>query len=208
MPANVTAAGSRRLGRPSGDHAKRQRELAHVLLKVIGTYGFDKASVRLVAREANCTTGVISHYFSSKDDLALIAVNLLFDWAEQRASVAAESVDSLRALMSAVYDDDERPTFDFVAVWLQVLARSMRNKQLAELVRKRNARFRTILTKIVRDGQKRKQIRTDVDPSLLADYFNAISDGMSLMAPIETSRFTRQRIARVAKVGIEFLRHR
>src|SRR6201999_1319524 len=101
----------------SGDHAVRQREIADTLLRVIGTSGFEKASMRVVAREAHCTTGVLTHYFSSKDDLIAHAIDLLFDWAERRASIAAQAGDSLKALEIAfgVADDGAGPSFDFWA---------------------------------------------------------------------------------------------
>jgi AcrR family transcriptional regulator len=206
----VLKKSSYKYGRPSGDHAQRQREIANTLLKVIGEHGFEKASMRLVAREANCTTGVLSHYFSSKEDLDCIAVDLLFDWAEQRAIAAAKGRDSLKALLSAagLVDGGEQPDFDFWAVWLQVLAKATKSRRLAHVVRKRHGQFRLILTKIISDGQERKQIRTDISADLLADHFNAIADGLGLMAPIEVSRFDWKRVVQLADISIAFLRNK
>ena len=208
ITAVMNSKAGHRLGRPSGDHAKRQREIADTLLKVIGTHGFEKASMRLVAREANCTTGVLSHYFSSKEDLICHAVDLLFDWAEQRVTAAAEDSDSLNALQSALgfSDDSQRPSFDFWAVWLQVLAKAKQNRRLAQIVSKRHGRFRDLLTRIVKDGQKRMQIRTDIAADLLADHINAVSDGLGLMEPIEIKRLTEERCTQLLKISIAFMR--
>jgi AcrR family transcriptional regulator len=195
-------------GRPSGDHEERQREITDVLLQVIGVHGFDKASMRLVARQANCTTGVLTHYFSSKEELLCRAGELLFDWAEQLARDAAAGGDSLRALqiVSGVVEHGEQPSFDFWSVWLQVLSKARQNQRLADVVRKRYGKFRKLLTEIIRAGQARGQIRSDVEASLLADHVNAVTDGLGLMAPIESGRLTQKRIRDVMQVSIEFLR--
>jgi TetR/AcrR family transcriptional regulator, transcriptional repressor of aconitase len=199
---------SNKPGRPSGDHGKRQREIADTLLKVIGTHGLDKASMRLVARAANCTTGVLSHYFSSKEDLVCSAVDLLFDWAERRAESAAKGGDSVKALKVAVgiSDSDEQAPFDFWAVWLQVLAKTKQNRRLSNIVRRRHGRFRDLLTRIVKEGQERKQIRADIQADLLADLINALSDGLGLMAPIEAERLTKERLTQMMNLSIDFLR--
>jgi AcrR family transcriptional regulator len=202
-----TKAG-RKPGRPPGDHAIRQREITNTLLEVIGLYGFDKASLRLVARQAKCTTGVLTHYFRSKEELVTSAVDLLFDWAEQMAGSAANGTDSIKVLqiLAGTSDDTQQPPFDFWAVWLQVLAKAKQDRNLAQLVRTRHGRYRALLTKIMKAGQKRGEIRNDIEAGLLADHFNAVSDGLSLMAPIESTRFTKQRTARLILMSIDLLR--
>jgi TetR/AcrR family transcriptional regulator, transcriptional repressor of aconitase len=197
---------ARKPGRPAGDHAQRQRDIADTLLQTIGTHGFERASMRVVAREAGYTTGVLSHYFASKEDLICHAVDLLFDWAEHRAAGPGES-DCFTALRRTLgTDESEEPPFDFWGVWLQVLAKAKQNRRFAQIVAKRHGQFRDLLTAIIRGGQKRKQVRTDIPADLLADYVNAVSDGLGLMAPIETRRLSKERIARITEMSIEFLK--
>lgn len=195
-------------GRPKGDHAKRQQQIAHALLRVIGEYGFDKATMRLVAREASCTTGVLTHYFDTKTDLVCSAIDILFDWAEQLARTAAAGGESLKALqvVAGISGEGERPPFDFWAVWLQVLAKAGQSRRLSQAVRKRYGRFRDLLTEIIREGQRRKQIRSDISADLLADHINAVSDGLGLMAPIESTRLTSERIRQLMKISVDLLR--
>jgi len=203
---NMTAR--KRRGRPSGDHGKHQRDVAHTLLKVIGERGFEKASMRAVARKANCTTGVLSHYFSSKEDLICHAIHLLFDWADRGTAAAAEHGDSLKALQLVldIAGETEQPPFDFWAVWLQVLARAKHNRRLTQIISKRHGQFRDLLTRIIREGQEAKQLRSDIAADLLADHINAVTDGLGLMAPLETQRLTKERRDALAKLTLMFVR--
>jgi AcrR family transcriptional regulator len=198
----------RKSGRPIGNHRDRQHRIANVLLKVIAEQGLEKASMRAIAREARCTTGVLSHYFSNKEELIRLAVDMLFDWADHRARAALERSDSLAALEIVIGNPgkDERLEFDFWAVWLQVLVRARRNRRLAQIVSRRHGRFRDLLTRIIAAGQREKQIRTDVDAGLLADYINAISDGIGLMSPIESKRLTSKRVTELISVSLHFVR--
>jgi AcrR family transcriptional regulator len=197
-----------KLGRPNGDHGQRQRDVADALLKVLGERGFEKASTRAVAREAHCTTGVLSHYFRSKEDLVCTAVDLMFDWVEQATLAAMRNRDSVLALkiVLGISKGAKEPPFDFWAVWLQVLAKARHNRRLTQIVRKRHGRFRELLTQIVADGQERGQLRVDISADLLADHINAVTDGLGLMAPIETERLTRKRSETLLELSVAFAR--
>jgi TetR/AcrR family transcriptional regulator, transcriptional repressor of aconitase len=182
-------------GRPETDHGKRQREVADVLLRVIGEQGFEKASMRMVAREAGCTTGVLSHYFSSKEDLVCHAVNLMFDWIDRQTEAASHVSDRLEAIRIALgtSEDTEPLPFDFWAVWLQVLSKAKQSRRLTQIINERHGKFRNALTRLIVEGQEQLQLRGDVNAELLADYVNAVSDGLGLMMPIESKRLSKKR---------------
>ena len=194
-------------GRPSSDHAERQREIADVVLKVIETHGFDKASMRLIAREANCTTGVLSHYFPCKEDLMLYAVDMLFDKTDQNIDAAIKFDDPLEAVEYIVSGGDAADwSFDFWSVWLPVLAKARHDSRLARKVNKRHGRFRDRLTQVIKAGQEKNQIRTDIEAALLSDHINAISDGLGLMGPFEKKRLSKKRIAELIKISVANLK--
>jgi AcrR family transcriptional regulator len=60
----------------SVDHDQRRRDLALAACAVIARRGLAGATVRDVAREAGCTTGMVSHYFADKDQLLVAALDV------------------------------------------------------------------------------------------------------------------------------------
>jgi TetR/AcrR family transcriptional regulator, transcriptional repressor of bet genes len=66
------------------DHAQRRDEIALVACHVVAEHGFDQASMVRIAREAGYTTGMLAHYFESKQDIVIAALRLILRRIEQR----------------------------------------------------------------------------------------------------------------------------
>jgi AcrR family transcriptional regulator len=66
------------------DHAQRRDEIALVACKVVATHGFEQATVVRIARAAGYTTGMLAHYFDSKQQIILAALRLIMRRMEQR----------------------------------------------------------------------------------------------------------------------------
>src|SRR5271167_330496 len=58
------------------DHAQRRDEIALVACQVVARYGFQQATVARIARAAGYTTGMVAHYFESKQEIILAALPL------------------------------------------------------------------------------------------------------------------------------------
>ncbi|WP_159944465.1 MULTISPECIES: TetR/AcrR family transcriptional regulator [unclassified Nocardiopsis] len=58
------------------DHEQRRRELAEALWRVIAESGPEAVSIRSVAAEAGWSPGALRHYFATREDLLVFAVNL------------------------------------------------------------------------------------------------------------------------------------
>jgi AcrR family transcriptional regulator len=66
------------------DHAQRRDEIALVACRVVAAYGFDQASMVRIAREAGYTTGMLAHYFESKQDIIIAALRLILRRIDER----------------------------------------------------------------------------------------------------------------------------
>jgi AcrR family transcriptional regulator len=71
------------------DHAQRRDEIALVACRVVAEYGFDQASMVRIAHEAGYTTGMLAHYFDSKQDIIIAALRLILGRIEERLRPAA-----------------------------------------------------------------------------------------------------------------------
>jgi TetR/AcrR family transcriptional repressor of bet genes len=95
------------------DHAQRRDEIALVACRVVAEYGFDKASMVRIARQAGCTTGMLAHYFDSRQDIIIAALRLILRRIDERLTQPQASKtrpDLLTLLTEALPVDAHRRT--------------------------------------------------------------------------------------------------
>jgi TetR/AcrR family transcriptional regulator, transcriptional repressor of bet genes len=56
------------------DHAARRLEIAEAVVRLVSAKGVDAASLRTVAAEASVSMGAVQHYFTTKDEMLLFAL--------------------------------------------------------------------------------------------------------------------------------------
>ncbi len=108
------------------DHEQRRDEIALVACRVVAQYGFDQATIVRIAREAGYTTGMVAHYFDTKQDIVIAALRLILRRIEERLTRggAAEQPDLLAVLTEALPVDETRyiECAFWIAFWGQVPA--------------------------------------------------------------------------------------
>jgi AcrR family transcriptional regulator len=109
------------------DHAERRDEIALVACRVVASQGFDGASMVRIAREAGSTTGMLAHYFDSKQDIIRAALRLILRRIEERLSRPPEGdtrPDLLELLLEALPIDAQRriECAFWITFWGQVTA--------------------------------------------------------------------------------------
>ena len=107
------------------DHGKRRDEIALIACRVVAEYGFEKASMVRIARGAGYTTGMLAHYFDSKQDIIIAALRLILRRIDERLMQPAGGAtrpDLLALLTEALPVDEQRRTecAFWIAFWGQV----------------------------------------------------------------------------------------
>jgi TetR/AcrR family transcriptional repressor of bet genes len=95
------------------NHEQRRDEIALVACRVVAEHGFQKASMVRIARAAGYTTGMLAHYFDSKQDITIAALRLILRRIDERlARPAAPGArpDLLALLTEALPVDAQRRT--------------------------------------------------------------------------------------------------
>ncbi len=100
------------------DHAKRRDEIALVACQVVAEHGFEQATVARIARAAGYTTGMVAHYYDSKQDIILAALRLILKRIEERLTRERDGGEAnlLSVLSEAIAIDAQR--FTESAFWL------------------------------------------------------------------------------------------
>ncbi|MDT0331549.1 TetR/AcrR family transcriptional regulator [Nocardiopsis lambiniae] len=91
------------------DHEQRRRELADALWRIVAAEGPAGVSIRSVAAEAGWSPGALRHYFPTREELLLFAMDL-------SEAQAVERISGLNALL-----DPDLPLLERVAVHAEQL---------------------------------------------------------------------------------------
>ena len=115
------------------DHAARRDEIAHAACQAVAKYGFEQATVARIARAAGYTTGMLAHYFDSKQEIIFAALRLILLRMQQRLTRERNGVEPtlLDVLSEALAIDAQR--FAECAFWMAFWGQVSADKKLRRL---------------------------------------------------------------------------
>lgn len=113
------------------DHEQRRDEIALIACRVVARYGFEQATIVRIARAAGCTTGMIAHYFETKQDIIVAALRLILRRIEGRLTHAEGAADLVALLSEALPIDATR--YIECAVWMAFWGQVPADKRLKRI---------------------------------------------------------------------------
>ena len=127
-------------GRRPG-HADTRGTICRAALTLFSTIGYDKVSLRAIAREADVDPALIHHYFASKSDLfAQTVLDVPLDAERLVSDVLAGPRDRIgRAAMAAFvagYDGREGGRERFIAMLRSAIAQDVVQRPMSEFMSK------------------------------------------------------------------------
>jgi AcrR family transcriptional regulator len=187
------------------DHHLRRAELVGATWRVIADEGIGAATIRRIAEVAECTTGRVTHYFASKDEVLLAALQQVHDAVGARMLRHLQHLQqedppaALRAvLLEALPLDDEK-----LLEWRVMLAffgRSFASDQLRTEQERRYDAWRALLDHLVTGAAPERSI---AERRALVDLITATVDGLGTHAVLEPSTFSPPRLRRVVDLLVE-----
>ncbi|MBV9317334.1 MAG: TetR/AcrR family transcriptional regulator [Gammaproteobacteria bacterium] len=113
------------------DHQQRREQIALIACRVVARYGFEQATIVRIARAAGCTTGMIAHYFATKQEIIVAALRLILRRIEERLTQAEGAADLLTLLAEALPIDETR--YIECAVWIAFWGQVPSDKRLKRI---------------------------------------------------------------------------
>nr|WP_087576327.1 TetR/AcrR family transcriptional regulator [Sphingomonas sp. CDS-1] len=180
-------------GRPVGDREAKKGELLAAATAVIAEVGYAGASLRKVADRAGYTTGAVTYYFANKEEMITAVAESMFDEFDKLMPVEDARFD-LREILEEYLHRANLNDSEFTRLSFELLAHARHEPAFRPIIEDRYAKLRAKLANLLARGQKAGTIRNDIAADLLADQLAAMSDGWSMMFPVEEKRFKPKRL--------------
>ena len=138
------------------DHEQRRGQIAEALWRIAAERGLEAVSVREVATAAGVSTGLVQHYFATKDDMVVYATSLLRERVGERIRRGVATLPqpappsaTLRALLTALLplDPDSRAE---TLVGIAMFIRALNDPSLADRYRDGRAQLTTAVADLLR----------------------------------------------------------
>lgn len=170
----------------------RRQETLQATRRVIAREGFDKASMRAIARELGTTTGVLTHHFRNKAEiLDLVLHPTRHGKYVGRFPADATMHDIVDALTTTLPHSDGN--LDGWKVFFAFLAYIFPKADKAEGYAADFTLWRRTWAKTMSGMIDRGYIRRDVDPQLAADTLLCLFDGVGVHGTVSPETFGAER---------------
>jgi AcrR family transcriptional regulator len=163
------------------DWDARRDEILSATWRVIARDGIAKATVRAIAREADCSRGILAHYFDDKADILGSALVLSHRRVGARMDVSAagrRGLDALRIVMLEALPLDEVRDLE-AQIEISFWGRALGNPALRDLQHSEFDRLRKRLRAHLEEAAELGQIGGDVDVDLATHQLVVLIDGVS-----------------------------
>ena len=177
------------------DHSQRREIFAEAALRVIMRDGIVGLTVRAVAKEAGFTTGALTHYFHSKDQLLIEAsehsATLVRDRME-RAEKTRPTLDAIRKVVALALPLTPE-TRGYWRIWVGYWERSSYDDDVARVMRLRYDEWRSRLERLLARARSEGDIAPEVDPREAAEALIALVDGIGVQVLLGVGRISPKR---------------
>jgi AcrR family transcriptional regulator len=178
--------------RTQGDHEARRRDVSEAVWQVMAGRGFAGLTLRAVAAQLGATTGLLTHYFRTKQSLVEYALELL----EQRtiSRPRRHAGEGLAALRNALLDilPLTADATDSNRIWVSSWDAALADAQLSAGYAHKYAQSRDRLADLVAAAQETGELSAG-DPARIAAGAQAFILGLVVQALFDPAAFPPQR---------------
>ena len=177
------------------DWEARRDEILSATWRVIARDGIAGATIRAIAREANCSRGILAHYFDDKADILGSALVMSHRRVVDRMNAQAAGLaglDALRVVMLEALPLDEQRDLE-AQIEISFWGRALGNPGLRKLQHAEFDRFAERLRGYLADAEQRGELRDGVDLTVAAHQLLVRIDGLSAERVLYPDRVTAAR---------------
>jgi AcrR family transcriptional regulator len=173
-----------------GDHDARRADVSVAVWRVLAARGFGGLTLRAVAAEMGASTGLLTHYFPSKQALVRHALEVARERTDLRTRREPDQPglaalrDALRGVLPLT---DESTAMN--RVWVSFWDAALGDPELRDAETARYERWRGRLRPYVVTAQRRGELPAGADPDDLVASAAAFTHGLVVQAIFDPDRF-------------------
>ena len=160
----------------------RRKEIVMAAWQSFMEKGYEKTTMREIARRMNATTGVLYTYYKNKSEI-LLEMQKGIQKNIDRVYTQIESIDSVRDAYAGFFKNEFKYASDSQAkkncrAMVGLLSEAMNSKELRKLI---NTSFRIIEergAKIIKKGIENGEIHAHANPKATIGFFQALEWGL------------------------------
>ena len=175
------------------DHDVRRTELAAAACKAILRHGIDGLKLTDVGKEADVTTGTITHYFADKNSLMLAALEYAWNSTKERlcARLNEDEINGLEFFSEVLPINNENRTA--IVVWYQFWLRGLNNQTLASRRREKRIEWLVMIETCLMAMVSRGEIVLSEDIRAEVVGVDVILNGIGLRAILDPDDWPAER---------------
>jgi AcrR family transcriptional regulator len=174
------------------DWDTRRDEILSATWRVIARDGIAGATIRAIAREANCSRGILAHYFDDKADILASAMVMCHRRVLARMEARAAGLtglDALRVVMLEALPLDEQRDLE-AQIEISFWGRALGHPELRKLQHAEFDRFADRLHAHLAEAEKIGELRDGADIALATHQLLVLIDGLSAERVLYPDRVT------------------
>jgi len=187
----------------------RRGDVARAAFAVIARDGLDGASLRAIAGEMGCSTGVLTHHFRDKSELIGFILDTLLEAIVGQLGNAAAMTgpDPLPRLLLALLPNDPASELRW-RVAAAFTAAAINEPRLRHDQERREAIIHDWFVTLLIGLRDRGAVPRDIDPVVEAELLYCFIDGLAMHTLLLPSRYTRRRQKTLVDVYVANLTRR
>jgi AcrR family transcriptional regulator len=177
------------------DWDARRDEILSATWRVIARDGIARATVRAIAREAQCSPGILAHYFDDKADIlgsALLMSHRRVAARMDAGTAGLSGLEALRVVMLEALPLDERRDLE-AQIEISFWGRALGTAELRDLQHTEFDHLCARLRRHLTEARDRDELAASVDLSLATHQLVVLIDGLSAERVLYSGRVTPER---------------
>ncbi len=164
----------------------RKDEIITAAWKCFAEKGYQGTTMRDIAKKLDLSTGVIYNYFKNKDEI----LDAIMEWALKseiqifnlmaKKNTAREAISELFNACFESCSPEELKESSKANIYMWVEA--MKKKKLQEMINDKNRQQIDKIASFVKDGIKRGEIHSHIDPKSMAGFYQALITGLQVQS--------------------------
>jgi len=191
------------------DHDLQREKFANAAIRLVAREGLEGLTMRAVAAEAGLSYGSLFHYFNSKDELLMQAIQHSTSEQTRRVNEFSVRYEGLKALEQLMCDDAlvEEGSRDESLVWLAFLYKAALQKPFAKMHAELIGGWIERIRALLNDARERGELVPGLDVDFEALAIWVYSAGIGQQGLLHPAMFPTRVQKKLITCYLDKLRH-